>query len=204
MNTFTEKNALVFPQVRFLDIYMAGHNGYIAGGCFKSIFENKRIKDLDIFFQNEIDFSKANLYFKGNDDYDLVYENDKAVSYRNKKTLIRIELIRKTYGTPEEMLAKFDFSISKFAYIKRETTNEDGSKSFSYNCFFHADYFEHIICKKLVLEKDIIFPVSTFERVLRYTGYGYKLCRESKENLLNALAEADMSDLSLSLYDGID
>lgn len=204
MNTFTEKSALVFPKVRFLDIYMAGHNGYIAGGCFKSIFEGKKIKDLDIFFANEMDFAKANIYFKESQDYDFVYENSKATSYRNKKTLIRIELIQKTYGSPEEMLSKFDFSIAKFAYIKRQAANEDGSTSISYNCFFHTDYFEHIMCKKLVLEKEIIFPVSTFERALRYTGYGYKLCRESKENLLNALKGADMTDLSLSLYDGID
>jgi hypothetical protein len=204
MNTFTEKSALVFPKVRFLDIYMAGHNGYIAGGCFKNIFEKIRIKDLDIFFQNENDFAAANVYYKSNQDYDFVYENPKVTSYKNKKTGIRIELIQKSYGTPEEMLSKFDFSIAKFAYIKKESINEDGSKSLEYKCFFHADYFEHLVCKKLVLEKEILFPISTFERSLRYTKYGYGLCRESKENLLNALKVENVSDISQSLYDGID
>lgn len=48
----------------FLDIYMTGHNGYIAGGCFKNIFNGQRIKDIDIFFLTKGDFIEAcELYF---------------------------------------------------------------------------------------------------------------------------------------------
>lgn len=37
MNEFKEKLASEISRVRFLDLYMAGHNGFIAGGCFKNI-----------------------------------------------------------------------------------------------------------------------------------------------------------------------
>lgn len=65
-------------------------------------------------------------------------------------------------------------------------------------------FFEHLHMKKLVLNENILFPVSTFERSYRYRGYGYGLCRESKGHLLNALKTADISNLSNELYFGLD
>jgi len=37
---FKEKPKETFNKVRFLDYYMEGHAGFIAGGCFKNIFKN--------------------------------------------------------------------------------------------------------------------------------------------------------------------
>ena len=205
MNTFTEKHGSVFPKIRFLDIYMAGHKGYIAGGCFKSIFDNKKIKDLDIFFESEKDFIEANAYFKGNADYKHSYESAKVIAYKNEKTGIRVELVRSTFDIPEALLKQFDFSIAKFAYIKKPTKDLDGNDSVEYITLFHVDFFEHLQCKKLVLEETILFPVSTWERSYKYRDYGFKLCKESKVNLLKALATADLEDIANTWYEaGID
>lgn len=38
-----------FHMLNFLDKFMMGHKGYIAGGCFKNIFNGEKIKDIDIF-----------------------------------------------------------------------------------------------------------------------------------------------------------
>lgn len=200
MNEFKEKLPSQIVKVRFLDIYMSGHNGFIAGGCFKNIFNNEKIKDVDIFFEDEEDFNEANSYFSTKEDYVFSYENKNTVSYKNTKTNIRVELIRNTYGTPEEILSKFDFSITKFAYCKRDNGNE----GIEYYCYYHVDFFEHLILKTLVLEPEIIFPVSTFERSYRYRGYGFGLCKESKVNLLNALKNNNSDDLSNELYFGLD
>lgn len=200
MNTFTEKLANQIPKVRFLDIYMSGHNGFIAGGCFKNILNNEKIKDVDIFFENESDFVAADIYFEENEDYVFSYENKNTRAYKNTKTNIRVELVRNTYGTPNEILCKFDFSITKFAYCKRESDNE----GIEYYCYYHVDFFEHLMLKKLVLEAEILFPVSTFERSYRYRGYGYGLCKESKVNLINALQGANTADISNELYFGLD
>ena len=200
MNTFIEKLANQIPKVRFLDIYMSGHNGFIAGGCFKNILNNEKIKDVDIFFENESDFTSADIYFSTNEDYIFSYENKNTKAYKNIKTNIRVELVRNTFGTPNEILCKFDFSITKFAYCKRESDND----GIEYYCYYHVDFFEHLMLKKLVLEADILFPVSTFERSYRYRGYGYGLCKESKVNLINALQGANIANISNELYFGLD
>lgn len=200
MNTFIEKLANQIPKVRFLDIYMSGHNGFIAGGCFKNILNNEKIKDVDIFFENESDFISADIYFSTNEDYIFSYENKNTKAYKNIKTNIRVELVRNTFGTPNEILCKFDFSITKFAYCKRESDND----GIEYYCYYHVDFFEHLMLKKLVLEADILFPVSTFERSYRYRGYGYGLCKESKVNLINALQGANTANISNELYFGLD
>lgn len=221
MNKFIEKDSLTYPKIRFLDIYMAGHKGFIAGGCFKNIFNNEKIKDIDVFFENELDFVDADVYFEDNEEYVFSYENKNTKAYKNKKTNIRVELVRSQYGTPEELLSKFDFSITKFAYCKRtvpvsEKDNdnlsiEDMIKNVSsdqahveYYVVLHENFFDDLMNKKLVLEEEIFYPVSTFERSFRYTRYGYGLCRESKKNLLNALKTSDIEDLSSTLYFGID
>lgn len=183
-----------------LDIYMAGHNGFIAGGCFKNIFNGEKIKDVDVFFKNQEDFISACSYFEENEDYVFSYENDNTKSFKNKNTGIRVELIRSSFGNSKETISKFDFSITKFAYFKE--LKEDGG--FDYKCLYHPDFFEHLMQKKLVLDENILFPVSTFNRVLRYTKYGYGLCRESKINLINSLQGANPSTISDDLYFGFD
>lgn len=207
MNRFIEKDHLSYPKIRFLDIYMAGHKGYIAGGCFKNIFNNEKIKDVDIFFESEVDFTKADTYFKDNKEYVFSYDNKNTRAYKNIKTNVRVELVRSQFGTPEELLCKFDFSITKFAYCKRETKIQVENQiviGIEYYVVVHENFFDDLVNKKLVLETEIFYPVSTFERSYRYTKYGYGLCRESKANLLNALKTADTNDLSQALYFGID
>lgn len=204
MNLFIERSPLEITKVRFLDIYMVGHKGFIAGGCFKNIFQKVTIKDVDIFFNQEADFVEAKIYYEKNEDYVFSYENKNTVAFKNKKTNIRLELVRSQFGSPEEILSKFDFSIAKFAYIKKSVKNEDGSDGVEYACYFHDHFFEHLTLKKLVLEPTIYFPVSTFERSYRYNKYGFGLCKESKANLLEALKTADTNDLSNTLYFGID
>lgn len=43
-----------FWMLNWLDEYMTGHKGFICGGCFKNIFNKEKVKDLDIFFENEV------------------------------------------------------------------------------------------------------------------------------------------------------
>lgn len=199
MNTFKYKSPKQLSKVLFLGIYMEGHKGYIAGGCFKNIFNGERIKDVDIFFRNQQEFIDACTYYDNNEDYVFSYENKNTRAYKNKGTNIRVELICSQYGDPEQVLSQFDFSITKFAFYKEEIEGE-----VEYKCVFHEDFFEHLLSKKLVLEKDIFFPVSTFNRVLRYTRYGYGLCRESKINLINSLQNQDPNTISEDLYFGFD
>lgn len=59
MNNFVIDTPDNFWQIRWLDKYMEGHKGFIAGGCFKNILFGERVKDIDIFFESESDFQEA-------------------------------------------------------------------------------------------------------------------------------------------------
>ena len=124
--------------LNWLDEFMVGHKGFICGGCFKNIFNKEKVKDLDIFFENRGDFIDAVDYYdrktagyidyeesdEGLDEedaeYTFLYENDNVKAYVHKKTGVRIELCCKLFGTAEDILNQFDFTITKFAYCKEE------------------------------------------------------------------------------------
>lgn len=195
---FVERPKESFFKVRRLDRYMEGHAGFIAGGCFKDIFSDQKFKDIDIFFLNESDFLQADQHFK-QDGFDFVYENSRVRCYRDCSTGVRIELIRQTYGTPEQILSMFDFSIVKYAYARR--VESDG---ITYYNLFVSTFFEDLVNNKLIIDGQLLYPVSTFERTYRYQKYGYTLCKESKGRMIDALQGSSTADLGNDLYFGID
>lgn len=52
---------------------------------------------------------------------------------------------------------------------------------YEYKLLYHEKFFEHLHMKRLVIDENIPFPVSTWERSYRYKGYGYNMCRETKK-----------------------
>ena len=210
--------------VRNLDKFLRGHNGFICGGCFKNIFNKEPVKDIDVFFKNETDWLDACRFFDAQchnfedifeefvdddlvepDTYYFKYENDKVKAYTHIKSGITVELCRATFGNPENVLNQFDFTITKFAYYK-ELVKDDEGEHWEYKIICVDDFFEHLFTKRLVIDDQILFPASTFERALRYTKYGYGMCRESKVKLLTAIRQLpENADLTNnSLYDGMD
>ena len=80
-----------------------------------------------------------------------------------------------------------------------------------FEVMLHKDFFEHLHTKRLVVDDEMIYPVSTFNRVLRYAKYGYQPCRETKIKIVTNLAMLDQKnqndfekELGKSLYEGLD
>lgn len=230
--------------LNWLDEFMEGHKGFICGGCFKNIFNHEKIKDLDIFFKSNADFEEAVQYFdrqtvgyegngKGEEKYRFYYENDNVKAYKHIEKDIAIELCCKIFGTAEEILNKFDFTIVKFAYYKEEVEDETGAevepfkedewdKEFGdllgeisdskpkthieYRVIHDDKFFEHLHMKRVVTDNEIPYPMSTFERMLRYAKYGYFPCKETKMKIIKSLRDLseEQVELSESLYDGMD
>lgn len=190
-----------FHQLQFLDEFMLGHKGFICGGCFKNIFNNEKTKDLDIFFESKKDWYDAVKYYEVQDSYAPYYHNDNVRAYKHIESGIVLELCCKVFGSPQEIISNFDFTIVKFAYYKE--VDESTTK---YMIMYDDKFFEHLHLKRLVIDDLILYPASTFERVLRYAKYGYFPCKESKLKLIKALKDIpnDEIDLSKSLYDGMD
>ena len=233
-----------FWVLNWLDEFMVGHKGFICGGCFKNIFNYEKVKDLDIFFKSKEDWEDAVNWFdsktKGYIDsesfdsenglseedaeYTFYYQNDNVKAYKHKKTGVAIELCCKIFGTAEEILNQFDFTIVKFAYYKEEVEdssnltfeevlalNEMGLEVESethieYKVLHDDKFFEHLHMKRLVIDNEIPFPMSTFERMFRYAKYGFFPCKETKMKIISALRDLDdkQVELSESLYDGMD
>lgn len=237
MSVLIRENRDNYWMLNWLDKFMEGHKGFICGGCFKNIFNQEKVKDLDIFFQNKGDIEEAVDYFdsmtagytdgtmedtvsEDEAEYRFLYENDNVKAYVHKETGIRIELISKIYGTAEQIISQFDFSITKFAYYKAEVEDETGAEveekpfendskaeiHIEYRVIYDDKFFEHLHLKRLVIDDKIPYPMSTFERMLRYAKYGYFPCRETKMLLIKALRELDdkQVELSESLYNGMD
>ena len=184
---------------------MEGHKGFICGGCFKNLFNGEKIKDIDVFFHNSTDFYQAVTYFKANKDYVLYYENFNVTAFMHVETKTVVELCKKIFGSPEWILNRFDFTITKFAYFKKQEI-VDGEVKTHYTVLVHKDFFEHLHQKRLVVDDAIPYPMSTYERMFRYAKYGYQPCRETKLRValaIKALPETEIV-LGKSLYNGID
>ena len=232
--------------LNWLDQFMIGHKGFICGGCFKNIFNKEKVKDLDIFFKSKTDFEDAIEYFDSktagywldgdeynvlseeNAEYKFLYENKNVKAYIHKQTGIRIELCSKIFGTAEDILSQFDFTITKFAYYKEEVEDETGAEvenpfeddefvfldeidknvktHIEYKILVHDKFFEHLHMKRLVTDDKIPYPMSTFERAFRYAKYGYFPCKETKMKMARAIKGLSDEQLKVSesLYDGMD
>lgn len=184
------------PRLRFLDRFMANHTGYIAGGCFKGLFTGEKIKDVDLFFVDDFEAKKAVKYFTENPEFKPSYSNDRVSAFVDSKTGIRVEVISGFVGEPKQMISNFDFTITKAAYLKNPETGQ-------YEFIFHERFFEHLIAQKLVIDDKILFPLSTFNRSLRYTRYGFNLCGESKSRIIESVQGFNGAGMT-DFYAGID
>lgn len=184
------------PKLRFLDRFMANHDGYIAGGCFKGLFSGEKIKDVDLFFKDVESANKAISMFRKNEEYTKAWENDRVSAFRCKKTGIVAECILSFAGEPQDIVSKFDFTITKCWYSKNSETG-------AYEFFYHERFFEHLTNRKLVIDDQILFPLSTFNRSYRYMKYGFGLCGESKSKLIQSLQGYNGANMN-DFYFGID
>ena len=200
-----------FPQIIYMQEFLIGHPGIIAGGCFKSAFTGDKPHDIDMFFRNQADFHATVVYFKQKEDeYSIGYSNKNVESFIHKRTDTRIECIKKIFGSPEQIIDQFDFTITKFAYEIEAIPPEDEEDSWSYESriVYHPFFFEHLIMKRLVVDENMPYPISTLNRTYKYARSGYFPCRETKLKIIKAIQSLENSigenDLAGAMYEGHD
>ena len=89
---------------------------YFAGGCVYSLWNDREVKDYDIFCKNKTAASKIRKYFRAHKDLtDIITKN--AISVKKYQFVIR------NIGLPEVEVAKFDFKHNMFYYDKGKLHN---------------------------------------------------------------------------------
>lgn len=185
--------------LRILDQFLSGHKGFAAGGCFKDLLNGKPAKDIDIYFRNQKDYDIAVDRFDNNPVYELFYQNENVKAYKAIKQGFSIELCHKVFGSPEEILNQFDFTITKFAYFKEIIHSSDlpfgeGEDREEYTAVYDDNFFEHLFLKFLILDDQILYPKSTFERMLRYQRYGFKPDKQTINKLCSVISKTPLAE----------
>ena len=200
-----EKSADDFWKVRVLDKYLEKHKGFACGGCFKNIFNGDKIKDVDVFFGSLEDFLAAVDHFKNDDGYCLYYENENVTAFKEIESGVVVELCRKIFGSPEQILNQFDFTVTKFAYYNKEVEDDDGGHIEKF-VLMHEDFFQHLYLKRLVIDDKVPYPMSTLERMFRYVRYGFSPCKNTKVRIAEEINMLTPEQIvaSESLYAGVD
>lgn len=209
-----------FPFLHQYDKYVLHVSDCIAGGFAKNAVLGKAPRDLDMYFAYEENYEDTKQRMLNDDDHawHVKYDTGHATCMTDGK--VSIDLVKYHFGTPSDIINDFDFSICKFAWVRvREDSNEEpeakiddsevSNDGYPFEAFFSPLFFEHLSMKRLVIDEKLPLPLSTFQRMFKYTRYGYNMCRESKVKLLVAIREmhieGDVDDeLAKTLYEGMD
>lgn len=156
-------------------------HGFIAGGACRSTIAGEEIKDFDIFCFSQEDYEPlkkiiSNMYGETREN-DLVFQVGSIQLVKPRQN----EFV-KTFGTPGEVVSKFDFSVCRVYTL-------DGT-----NFIWLDDEFEDDILNKRLRIKNIICPISTFKRVVKYAKRGYYINTFMIVHLFNNFRNIDSSD----------
>lgn len=157
--------------------YGVDFNCWIAGGAMRGYYSDEKIKDIDVFFPNRENIIKM-----------VKYLRKKGARYlwgsMNSITMaigdVRYDLVKILMKSPADTIAHFDFTCVSIA------TN-------GIDVWHHPTAFADLAKKRLVLQT-CIYPLSTMERIVRYTKRGYWCCNGTLLTLARAIRETDIDD----------
>jgi hypothetical protein len=195
MEEYIIKNASEFPVIKKLIPYLKNTSGFIAGGVFKDVFLSSDFRDLDIFFENINEFRISINKLKNDLQFIKTYSNQNAVGIYDNTNKINIDLVTKKFGNPKQILDSFDFSVSKFSLF-RDKNNE-------FKVIYHQYFFEDLATKSLRFNIETVNPVAQLSRVIKYSGYGFKINKLDFLRLMQQINELEserFKNLSLNNF----
>lgn len=164
MNTQFEKNKLYAYLGEDLVAALRHHKAIIAGGTITSLFCNREINDIDVYFRDE----DSVISFLS----EIWDEGRYIVSLTKKATQlmygdINVQLIHFQYfNNPEEIFNTFDFTscMAAFDFATEEFT-------------LHPDFLKHNSQRILKFNSDTAFPIVSLLRVQKYEVKGYTISK---------------------------
>lgn len=169
----------------------------VAGGFIRAHYAGERPNDMDLYFRSERDFEDALSHLKESNEWEVVAETDRAVTLRNDGKII--QLIRFTYGEPEELISEFDFTICAAALEIMDDieTPPEGVE------YLHDRFFEDLAGRVLTYTGSRM-PLASLKRVIKYVKRGYHICDENIIKIAESIAQAVNFDDQESVATHID
>lgn len=165
MGFIFEKNKLYNLLGKTLIDVFKKHEVFIAGGTITSLFSNREVNDIDLYFRNE----RSLINF-----VEEIYEdsNDWVNSLTSKALLVRINDLEvqmihfKYFETAEDIFNTFDYTVCMGAF------------DFSTEEFvLHNDFMKHNSQRILKFNKNTAFPIVSLLRVQKYKEKGYNISK---------------------------
>jgi hypothetical protein len=193
MNYTHEKNKLI-KHIGNNDIVVLLKQAgcFIAGGTITSLFSDKEINDIDVYFKDykSLCFVLKNLFNVAETDEDfidvesfaLIYTHHTSKSILFTKDGLNVQLIYfKFFNTPQEIFDTFDFTACMGAY---DCANEQ--------FVLHDSFLKDVAQRKLVANPRTAFPIISLLRVDKYRQKGYKISRKDFVNLCLSVNRLDL------------
>jgi hypothetical protein len=159
-----EKNKLYAYLGDELVAALKRHNGYIAGGTITSIFCNREINDVDVYFRDE----ESILGFLSE-----IWDGGRYIVSHTKKATqlvygdINLQAIHFQYfNSPEEIFSTFDFTTCM------------GCFDFETEQFIlHPEFLKHNSQRILKFNSETAYPIVSLLRVQKYEKKGYSISK---------------------------
>jgi hypothetical protein len=159
------------------------YKAFIAGGTITSLFCNREINDIDVYFRNE----ESILGFLSE-----IWEGGRYIVSNTKKATqllyddVNLQTIHFQYfNSPEEIFNTFDFTICMGCF---DFTTEQFT--------LHHDFLKHNSQRILKFNNETAFPIVSLLRVQKYEKKGYSI---SKPEFIRIILTC--MNLDISTYD---
>lgn len=169
---------------------LAEHNCIVAGGAFTSVFSNKPINDVDVYFRDKQSLAAV---IEAIYNHEIDYSAGRIISFTDKSILLTsegnsVQFIGFDYfQTIEELFQSYDYTINMIGL----NTVDDSLE-------MHPDAIKHIGQRYLQFNPATAYPLISLLRVAKYKERGYNISKAQMLRLMLAI-----NKLSLNSWDDV-
>lgn len=153
----------------------------IAGGAVTSMFTNKEVNDVDVYFPSKEAFTKVmqelidfcwQSGYQYEKEYGLGYVDGMITIVTNKAVMLLSEgnkiqfIVHKFYQSAEEIFQDFDFTVCMGALEMKDETWK-----------FHEDFFKHNAQRFIQFNEKTSYPLISALRIAKYKEKGYNISK---------------------------
>lgn len=177
--------ATIYSYFSNLGIYdiLEQNNAYLAGGAVRSFYDNTKINDFDLYLPSLGAARQVCEHLRCKKFKRIAYTSNAETFKIDNQTIqivFRSFVTRHDNGDDIDLFPDFDFTVCKGAYSFKSRKMIIGYKT-----------RRDIRLKSLKIVNNIILPIDTLNRVMKYILYGYTITK-SEFDILTDLIKYDL------------